>query len=329
MLKVLLSFEIIQHAFSFYRRWLSAIIISSVLLGLVGYASDETVSLFYVSIAAAVFMIISFHTLFGGRSAFFNVVLANVITLYLCFFTFFVESLFQGIPPLYIAAGFLMPLATFLGGAVVKQHEIRGIIQSQVYINEAKFVRSFLWLLPIAVIGVLAFVMHEAHEDSVQLIRRYFLIEMGAISAIVFLASRDFTLMLVDTGILFGDFFASNARLIKPAFAFFTFYSLNIVVFAAIYRIIDHVSKTRHFFVHGVARGITFIEAMYFSLTTVSTVGYGDIVPASNAIRFIAGGQIFLGTMLFFFGVHAILGHGKKTEPPTLREKKSRVRESA
>jgi voltage-gated potassium channel len=321
VLNLIFSFSIIRRALSFYRRWLSAIIISTVLLGLVGYASDETVSLFYVSIAAAVFMIIAFHTLFGGRSAFFNVVLANVITLYLCFFTFFVESLFQGVPPLYIAAGFLLPLAAFLGGAVVRQHEIRGIIQSQVYINEAKFIRSFLWLLPIAMIGILAFALHESHDDPVSVMKRYFLVEMTAISAVVFLASRDFTLMLVDTGILFGDFFASNARLIKPAFAFFTFYSLNIVVFAALYRIVDHMSKVRHFMVHGVSRGLTFIEAMYFSLTTVSTVGYGDIVPLTNAIRFICGVQIFFGTMLFFFGVHAILGHGNNNGVPKLRKK--------
>lgn len=311
-----LHLEIIRHALGFYRRWLSAIIISTVLLGLVGYASDETVSLFYVSIGAAFAMIVAFHKLFGGGSAFFNVVLANVITIYLCFFAFFVESLFQDVRPLFIAIGFLLPLGAFLGGAIHMKKEITDIIRSQVYINEAKFIRSFLWLAPIAVIGVLAFVLHQSHDDTPTAMRNYFLFEMSAIAAVVFLASRDFTLMLVDTGILFGDFFATNKRLIKPAFAFFTFYSLNIVVFAAIYRIIDHLSKVRHFLVHGAARNLTFIEAMYFSLTTVSTTGFGDIVPATNAIRFIVGVQVFFGTMLFFFGVHAILGHKHEAKIP-------------
>ena len=44
------------------------------LLGLVGYATDETVGLFYTSILAAVFMVLAFHRLFGGGSAFFNVI---------------------------------------------------------------------------------------------------------------------------------------------------------------------------------------------------------------------------------------------------------------
>ena len=305
----LLQFRFIRRALGFYRRWALVVIISCALLGLVGYASNDTVGLFYVSMFAAVFMVTSFHTLFGGGSAFFNVVLANVITIYLCFFAFFVESIFPDLPPFYTSVGFLAPLAAFLGGAVVRRKQIQDIIQSQVYIDEAKFIRSFLWLIPIAMIGVTAFALHQAHDNTAQERNIAFLLEMSAISAVVFMASRDFTLMLVDTGVLFGDFFASNARLIKPAFAFFTFYSLIIIIFAAIYRIIEILSKVQHFAIHGVARDLTFVESMYFSLVTLSTLGYGDIVPITNAIRFIVGVQTFFGTMLFFFGVHAILGH--------------------
>ncbi|MBI3440502.1 MAG: two pore domain potassium channel family protein, partial [Proteobacteria bacterium] len=50
---------------------------------------------------------------------------------------------------------------------------------------------------------------------------------------------------------------------------------------------------------------------LYFSLVTISTLGYGDIIPHTNAVRFIVGLQSFFGTMLFFFGVHAILAHKK------------------
>src|ERR1035437_10725225 len=95
MAQRLLRFEIIRNALGFYRSWASVLIISSILLGLIGYASNEAVGLFYISIAATIFMFTAFHTLFGGGSAFFNVILANMITIYLCLFTFFVESLFQ------------------------------------------------------------------------------------------------------------------------------------------------------------------------------------------------------------------------------------------
>jgi voltage-gated potassium channel len=314
MAQRLLRFDIIRQALSFYRRWATVLVISSVLLGLISYASDEHVGLFYVSLGAAVLMVTAFHALFGGRSAFFNVTLANVITIYLCLFTFFVESLFQDLPHGYIALGFLMPLAAFLGGAAFRRDEITKIIQSQTYLEETQFIRSFLWLIPIALIGTLAFILHQAHEDIPSRLQAFFLMEMSAISAIVFLASRDFTLMLIDTGFLFGNFFSNNVRLIKPAFAFFVFYSMNIIIFAGIYKTIERLSGVHHFMINQVERDLSFIEALYFSTVTVTTVGYGDIIPLTNAIRLIVGVQMFLGVLLFFFGVHAIIGHAGDTQ---------------
>jgi voltage-gated potassium channel len=202
-----------------------------------------------------------------------------------------------------------MPLAAFLGGAVFRRDEIKEIIQSQSYIEEARFIHSFLWLVPIALIGISAFILHQSHANTPEHLQTFFLVEMSAIAAIAFFASSDFSLMLMDTGILFGDFFADNARLIKPAFAFFIFYSMNIIIFAGLYKTVERLSTVHHFTVHGVQQHLTFIEALYFSLVTVSTLGYGDIVPITSAIRLIVGLQTFFGTLLFFFGVHAILGH--------------------
>lgn len=318
MVQRLLKLEIIRNALGFYRRRISVLVGSTALLGLIGYASDEAVGLFYVSLAAAVFMVTAIHVLFGGGSAFFNVIFANMITIYLCLFTFFVESLFQGLPPRFIAVGFLLPLAGFLGGAIFRRWEIQGIIQSQVYLDEARFIRSFLWLVPIMVVGVLAFILHESHENTPGQLKEFFLMEMSVIAVIAFLASRDFTLMLIDTGVLFGDFFKDNSRLIKPAFAFFIFYSMNIIIFAGIYKTIGHLSTVHHFTVRGVGRDLTFIESLYFSLVTLSTLGYGDIVPVTNGIRLVVGLQTFIGTLLFFFGVHAILGH--KWDDPAKKE---------
>lgn len=313
----LLKLDLIQRALAFYRSHLSTVAFSSLLLGVVGYASNETIGLFYVSLIAVICLVSAFHAVFGSRSAFFNVVFANAITIYLCFFAFFVESIFRGVPRVYVAIGFLLPLVGYLGGAIFKRREITDIIQSEQYIKEREFIRSFLWLVPIALIGIAAFVLHQVDLDNPPMLvdalqdhlNAAFLLEMSTIAVIVFFASRDFTLMMVDTGVIFSDFFTSNARLIKPAFAFFTFYSLIIVVFAAVYRIIDHLSDVHHFIVRGVLRDLTFVESMYFSLVTLSTLGYGDIVPITNGIRFIVGVETFFGTLLFFFGVHAIIGH--------------------
>src|ERR1700751_2619340 len=135
----LFKLEIISQALSFYRRRISMLVASAALLGLIGYASNETVGLFYVSLAAVVFMVSAFHALFGGGTSFFNIIFANMITIYLCLFTFFVESLFEHLPSFYIAGGFLLPLAAFFAGAVYRKEEIHRIIKSQSYIEEDKF----------------------------------------------------------------------------------------------------------------------------------------------------------------------------------------------
>ena len=301
-----------KQVFQFYNHALPAVILSTLLLAIVGYASDETVGMFEVSIGTVLVLVTSFHYLFGRGSGFFNIIFANAITIYLCFFTFFVESLFVGVERTGVAAGFLMPPAAFLLGTVLRRHDIRAIIDSNDRGNEAEFVRSFIWMLPIIAIGIFAFVVHQNSHLTADLLESFFLVEMFIISVIVVFASKDFALLLMTTGLVFKDFFSANAGLIKPAFAFFTFYSLNIVIFAAIYRIIDHISIVQHFYVRGELRDLTFVESLYFSMVTISTLGYGDIIPATNAIRFIVGAQTFLGTLLFFFGVHAILSHNRK-----------------
>jgi voltage-gated potassium channel len=304
----------LRQAYHSFRDLISVLIASSLLLALVGYATDQAVGLFEISVGAVVVLMLSFYLLFGSGSVFFDVVFSNAITIYLCFFAFFVESLFSDVDQIFLSVGFILPLAAFLLGASLRRHQIKEIVTSGLVDSDADFARSFLWLLPIAAIGVAAFVVHQGTSFSRDDLNYIFLGEMGLIGFVVFLASKDFALLLVDTGIIFSNLFSKNVNLIKPAFAFFTFYSMNIVIFAAIYRIVDHLSAIQNFIVRGTPRDLTFVESLYFSLVTISTLGYGDILPVTNAIRFIVGVQSFFGTMLFFFGVHAILTHKKSQE---------------
>jgi voltage-gated potassium channel len=303
------------RAYKSYKSMVSVLVASSLLLMLVGYATDQTVGLFEISVSSVIILMLSFFLLFGPGSVFFDIVFANAITMYLCFFSFFVESVFSTVGHDVLPFGFIIPLAAFLLGVTLHRKKIKEIVTSGVHDSDADFARSFLWLLPIAAIGIGAFTAHPETAFVRENLDYIFLFEMGLIGLVVFLASKDFALLLMDTGMIFSDFFASNAHLIKPAFAFFTLYSLNIVVFAAIYRIIDVISGVHHFMVDGVPRKISFIEGLYFSLVTLSTLGYGDIIPHTNSIRFIVGMQSFMGTILFFFGVHAILMHRKSHQP--------------
>ena len=61
-----------------------------------------------------------------------------------------------------------------------------------------------------------------------------------------------------------------------------------------------------------VARVISFSEAIYFSIVTISTVGYGDIVPASNVTRMLASMEVVCGVMLLLFGVSELLEYTRE-----------------
>ena len=64
--------------------------------------------------------------------------------------------------------------------------------------------------------------------------------------------------------------------------AFLIFYSLHVIVFAALYRIVEGVLGEPQFLVAGDPDTITFSEVLYFSLISASTVGYGDITPVGT-----------------------------------------------
>lgn len=51
--------------------------------------------------------------------------------------------------------------------------------------------------------------------------------------------------------------------------------------------------------------GWGFIQALYFSVITISTVGYGDLVPATPMGKLFTSGYIFIGAGFFFLAVGA------------------------
>ena len=141
---------------------------------------------------------------------------------------------------------------------------------------------------------------------------------MAAIGGVVLFVARDVAIFLIDVGLMFEDFFRRMSKLILPATGFLTFYSMNIIVFACIYRILDRYSGAHHFRIEGVVRDIDFPESLYFSVVTLSTVGYGEIVPISEVARVIAAVQIVLGVMLLLFGFYEIMSYARGREHSVL-----------
>lgn len=78
-------------------------------------------------------------------------------------------------------------------------------------------------------------------------------------------------------------------------------YLSSIYGFALIYRFADLFNNAFGGKINGIVAGL------YFSVSTIATVGYGDIVPVTSGGRLMVSGEILLGTAytVFFFSIIA------------------------
>ncbi|HYD32066.1 MAG TPA: potassium channel family protein [Azospirillaceae bacterium] len=292
------------------HSWLGGAVFTAFLLGLIAL-SIRSVSgdLAFVLLGSVGLVVGVFHYVFPG-SQFFTLALTNFIGVYACIFVFFLESNFHTLGPMAQGLGFVLPLVAFVGGAWWRAKDIRAIVQARRIRDGGQFDRIFLWMAPVWGIGALTFLV-PGHEFPPDMLAEIFIVSMGAIAVIVAFVSRDIAVFLLDAGLLFEGFFQQAARLVLPAFAFLTFYSLTIIMFGAIYTIMDRFMVDPNFIIDGVRRDLTFPEGLYFSLVTFATVGYGDIYPITGAVRFVCAVEIVIGVLLLLFGFSAIIGHAK------------------
>lgn len=234
-------------------------------------------------------------------------VLANAIGVYACAFIFVVEILFPNSNNVAIFFSYLTPLAGFATGLVINRDRLT---EPQTAIDcKAMIDRGAIWSgLSIAMIASSLAVLHIDVFDDILPTPALLGFAIG-LSGVTYLSSQCIAEVMTETGDLFRDFFSTIRGLIRPAYAFFTFYLLFVIVFASLYSIIDSISIAPHFSIQGELRDMRFLEAIYFSLITFSTVGYGDITPVSHAARIVVTIQVLTGVVLTLFGFFAIMNY--------------------
>jgi len=298
------------------RGWIGAVAFTAFLLSIIALSIKAVAgTLAFVLLGSVIFVVAVFHRVFPG-SRFFTLSLVNFIGIYACIFTVIVESNFSMVSQREQALGFILPLLAFLGGACIRARTVRHIVVSRRLRHDSHFGEVFLWLLPMVGMIALTFAL-PGHGMGGTLSHIPFVAFQAVVAVIVLFVSRDIAIFLLDVGLLFEGFFAQAARLVMPAFAFLTFYSLLVIVFAALYSIVQRLSPGADFVASGVARTLSFAECLYFSVVTLSTVGYGDIQPISGPARFVTAVEIVMGVLLLLFGFSAIIRHTPaNTRPP-------------
>ncbi len=293
------------------RKLLGAMCATGAMVLLIAFAVGDQADFFlFVVLAVISASVAFFFTVFPG-SRFFVIALANFLAVYTCIFVVFVETNFAAAIGPAGQIAYILPILGFMAGTWLRREAIREIVVSHRVQEGGKFRRGLPWALPLVLIGAATFAV-PGQALSAQAESYVLLAAMAVIAAIVFAVSSSVSAFLLDTGLVFEAFFKRMQALYVPAFAFLTFYSINIIVFAAFYRILDRFSDDTHFVIADEARAITFQESLYFSVITLSTVGYGDIVPASSALRALAAVQIVLGVLFLLFGFSEIMSYTKE-----------------
>ena len=284
---------------------------SLTLVGLVAIAVAGTANTLFLVITLTAGTAAGFlRRLFPGRS-FFSLTFTNLVAVYAAIFAFFLEELFGQIGPDISALGFCLPILAFLLGCWLRRTDIQAVIDKPDIRGGQALYGALAWLIPVFLVGAAIVVLSWFAESFVNT-NRAFLLSMLVIGSIVFVVSTSVAIFLVDAGLLFEEFFGRMSKLAVPAFAFLTFYALLVILFASIFSIISQFAGPDHFRVGTVTRSISFSEAIHFSIVTISTVGYGDIVPASNIARLMASVEVICGVLLLLFGVSELLEYTRE-----------------
>jgi voltage-gated potassium channel len=245
------------------------------------------------------------------RHSFFSLTFTNLVAVYAALFAFFSEELFANVGAIASSLGFCLPILAFVVGCWFRRVDIHSVIEHPDIRGGGALYGALAWLIPVFTVGAAAFVASWFAETLVDT-DLVFLLSMSAIATIVLGVGRNVAIFLVDAGLLFEEFFQRMSRLAVPAFAFLSVYALLVIVFGSVFSILSQFGGNEHFRIGSATRMLSFSEAIHFSIVTMSTVGYGDIVPASSLARILASAEVVCGIMLLLFGVSELLEYTRE-----------------
>lgn len=283
---------------------------TAALLGAIALALGGTSPAIAMSTIPAISLLVGlFHFAFAG-SGFFSVVFANAVGVYSCLYVVFVLSNFPEAQAVSVQAGFLMPLASFAAGALMHRKAIQHILDADKYHHASDLHDGLRWVVPLALVAAVTTYLHAANwsadsQDST------LLVAMSVISGVVWFTSKNIVLFLIECGEIFRSFVTNALSLSRPAFALLTCYSILTIFFGCLYTIYDQSSSTPHFLYNGEIRRLTFVDGLYLSLSTLTTVGFGDFVGASPLARLLLAVEVLCGVLLLLFGVDAMLDRSR------------------
>jgi voltage-gated potassium channel len=276
--------------------------------------------LFFSILFSSAFAMIAIQRIFPSGGLF-PITFASLAAVYATIFGLFEEALFYSLSKGTLGIGFALPILFFIAGCWWRRELIRTEVADWAMAPHIGAMHALLWQLPVWAIGLSLYIVFGIEESSVNT-DATFLIAMAAIGVIVFAVAHEVATFLIDIGLLLEEFVTRMTRLLVPAFAFLCFYAILVIVFAAIYNLVSHGAEAHQFRIGTEFRPLSFFEALYFSVVTLATVGYGDIVPASNLVRALVAVEVIFGILLILFGVSELIEYANERDHITRRMQK-------
>lgn len=288
------------------RHWLRAIGATLALVGLVAAAIGGGLGFTVSALVSCAVGFGFFYLLFPGGGHF-GMTMANFLAVYACLFVFFRQANFPAAPLPASILGLALPVLGFLAACLARRRIVLAIIRTRRPRDFAHLPRLMRWLGGTMAVGALSFALPRfALGPEAQ--GALLLAAMAAITGFVVASVRDVVVVLRDVAAIFESVTARLDRLLIPMLAFLTFYGLLVVVFGCLYRIADLIAAAPQFALHGVPQRIDFIDAVYYSIAAITTLGIGDIAPIAPLTRALTGLEVVAGVLMLLFGFSEIMG---------------------
>jgi hypothetical protein len=237
------------------------------------------------------------HFAFGTRAG---------LAIYACLFAVMGRAGFPEAPPTARAVSFLLPIVAFLGAVWRRRRSLRLVAEADRPFDLGHLPRMARWLVPVGAVGALALSLPVnrlvADDQGLALLGA-----MAVIAAVVATSVGGVVRLLTDMALLTEELASRASRMLVPVVAFLAMYAVLVVVFACLYRIAQGLSVAPLFAGPQGPVPLHFPDALYFSLVTQATVGYGDITPHDDGIRLLASIQVVAGQVLLLFGFAEIM----------------------
>ncbi len=299
-------------------NWLRPLIFTLILVGLVAVAAGEDWKFDTAALAVCGLGFGFFYVAFSGGThggTHFGMTLANFLAVYACAFFFFRESNFAAAPHPASLIALGLPVVAFLVTCFIRRRQVGAMIHARRQRQLTNLPSLRRWLPGVSIVGAASFAVPRLHLDAATQ-GLVLLAAMVIISGFIVRAVRDIVLLLIDVTLIFEGVAGRLDRLLIPMTAFLTLYSLLVVVFACLYRLAEMSAETPQFLTTSADHYLSFGEALYFSVITLSTVGYGDIVPDGQLVRLLASAEVIIGLLLLLFGFGEIARLGDEESGP-------------